>query len=258
MSSTRFTRKAALSERFGRRELIEFLVVALLEVDDVSLARTGDLNHRKAIRRGVGERDDSVEEAGRGDGQADARPLGEEPGRRCRVPRVAFVPETDVADARGLRDARHICDRDADDAVDGADVVELERVDDQVISVGELGCGVVDRCCAPFWRAFGTDVVDMGRVWVIVLPRRGGLSSSKAQGSGPSWRFEAIAVVTANAHRALPASNTRRIPPSSKCAAYPVPASVIRGRKRLWRLTVNAAGRYARSTAGGGRYGWKR
>ena len=53
-----------LRERFRRRHLVEFLVVAAFEVDDVAIAGTRDLHHRKAVRRGVGQRDQPVEEPG--------------------------------------------------------------------------------------------------------------------------------------------------------------------------------------------------
>jgi hypothetical protein len=123
-----------LGERFGRRKLVEFLVVALLEVNDVPLAGAGYLDHREAVRRGVCQCDQAVEEARRGYRQAHTRLLRQESGRGRRVTGIAFVTEADVADARRLRNARNVGDRDADNAVDGPDVVELEGVDDQVVS----------------------------------------------------------------------------------------------------------------------------
>jgi hypothetical protein len=138
-----------LGQRFGRRKLVEFLVVALLEVDDVPLAGPGDLNHRKAIRGGVGERDEPVEKARRGDRQADTRLLRQEPRCRRRVTGVALVTETDVADARRLRDARNVGDRDADHAVDGPDIIEFEGIDNQMVSVGQINCRVGRHCSFP-------------------------------------------------------------------------------------------------------------
>ena len=125
-----------LDERFRGCQLVELLVVAALEVDDVALAGPRDLHHRKAVRGRVGQRDEAVEEARRGHRQADARLLRQEPGSRRRMPGVALVPEADIADARRLRDAGHVGDRDADQTVDGLNVIELERFDDQVIPVG--------------------------------------------------------------------------------------------------------------------------
>ncbi len=55
--------------------------------------------------------------------------LRQEPGRRRRVPALAFVPEADVADTGCLGDPGQVGDRDADHAVDGVDVVELQRLD---------------------------------------------------------------------------------------------------------------------------------
>ena len=62
---------------------------------------------------------------------------------------IAFVTEADVADARCLRDPSHVGDRDADQPVDGLDVVELERLDDQVdpsVSVAAVSTGVTVSC----------------------------------------------------------------------------------------------------------------
>src|SRR5262249_40920852 len=53
-----------LAQWLGDRQLVHFLVVALLQVDDLTLGRTRDEDHRKAVGRRVGERGQSVEEAG--------------------------------------------------------------------------------------------------------------------------------------------------------------------------------------------------
>ena len=88
-----------LRVRLGRVHLVELLVVALLEVDDRPVARPADLDHREAVRRGVGQRHHAVEEAGRRDGEADARFLRQE--ARCgrRVAGGLLVAEADVAHA---------------------------------------------------------------------------------------------------------------------------------------------------------------
>ena len=109
-----------------------------------ALAGPGDLHHREAVRRRVRQRDQAVEEA-RAPDTVRHTPglLREEPGGRGRVAGVAFVAEADVADARRLREARQVGDRDADHPVDGLYVVELERVDDQVAAIGQcLGDGL--------------------------------------------------------------------------------------------------------------------
>ena len=62
-----------LAQRLGDGELVHLLVVALLQVDDLALGRAADQDHRKAVRRGVGERRQAVQEAGRRDREADAR-----------------------------------------------------------------------------------------------------------------------------------------------------------------------------------------
>ena len=125
------------------------------------LAGSRDLHHRKAIRRRIGQRNEPVEEARRRHGQADAWRLRQESGRGRRVPGIAFVPETDVADAFCLRDAGHVGDRDADYPVDGSDVIEFERLDDQVVSVGQLGLRLIHghgagRCSARISRRRGS------------------------------------------------------------------------------------------------------
>ena len=109
-----------LGEEPGGGQLVHLLVVAPLQVDEVALAGAGDLHHREAVGGGVGECDESVEEAWCGHGQADAGLLGEEPRRGGGVACVALVPEADVAQARGLGQPGEIGDRDADDAVDGS------------------------------------------------------------------------------------------------------------------------------------------
>ena len=88
-----------LAQRLGDRELVHLLVVALLQVDDLALARAADEDHRKAVGRRVGERSQAVEEAGRGHGQADAGLLREEAGDRRGIAGVLLVAERDHAQA---------------------------------------------------------------------------------------------------------------------------------------------------------------
>ncbi len=70
--SGRGTRKRAC-----RGRLVEFLVVALLEVDDRAVARSADLDHWKTVDGRVRERHQPVEEARRRHCQADAGAPGE-------------------------------------------------------------------------------------------------------------------------------------------------------------------------------------
>src|ERR1700757_1224298 len=127
-----------LGEAFRRRHLVELLVVAAFEVDYVAVTGSRNLHHREAIRGGVRQRDQAVEESRARDRQADSRLLREEAGRGRRVDRVTFVAKADVADARCLRDPREVGDRDAHQSVDGLHVVELQRVNDQARTIGEL------------------------------------------------------------------------------------------------------------------------
>ena len=131
-----------LAQRLGDGELIHFLVVALLQIDDLAFRRAGNLDHRETVRRGVGERGQSVQEAGRRYGEADAGLLGQEPGDGGGVAGVLLVAERKHADARGLGHAAEIRDRDAGHGVDRVESVQLERVDDEVKTVRQiLGLG---------------------------------------------------------------------------------------------------------------------
>ena len=127
-----------LAQRLGDGELVHLLVVALLQVDDLALGRARDQDHREAVGRGVRERGQAVEEAGRRHREADAGLLGQKAGDRGRIAGVLLVPERKHADARGLRHAAEVGDRDARHAVDGVDAVELERIDDEMKAVRQL------------------------------------------------------------------------------------------------------------------------
>ncbi len=127
-----------LAQRLGDCELVHLLVVALLQVDDLALGRAGDQDHREAVRRRMCERGEAVEEARRRDGEADAGLLGEEARDRGRVAGVLLVAEREHADARGLRHAAEVRDRNAGHAVDRGEVVQLQRIDDEVEAVGQL------------------------------------------------------------------------------------------------------------------------
>ena len=102
-----------LAERLRDRELIHFLIVALLQVDDLALRRAGDQDHREAVRGGVGQCGQAVQEAGRRHREAYARFLGEEAGDRRGITGVLFVAERQHADAFGLRHAAEVGDRNA-------------------------------------------------------------------------------------------------------------------------------------------------
>ena len=133
------------AKRLGDRELVHLFVVALLEIDDLALGRTGDQDHRKAVGRGIGQRGEAVEETGGGYREADAGLFRQEAGDGCGITGVLFVPERDDANARGLGHAAKVGDRNAWHAVDRGEAVELERVDDEVeaIRLLTLGFGLV-------------------------------------------------------------------------------------------------------------------
>ncbi len=132
-----------LAEWPGNRQLVHLFVVALLQIHDLALGRTADQDHRKAVRRGIGQCRQTVEEAGRRHGEADAGLLREEAGDRRGVAGVLLVPERDDAYAGGLREAAEVGDRDAGHPVDGLDAVKRERLDDEMEAVGQLPLGTV-------------------------------------------------------------------------------------------------------------------
>src|SRR3546814_15953599 len=82
-----------LTERLGDGELVQLLVVALLQVDDLALRGAADEDHRIAVGRGMGQRGQAVEEARRRHREADTRLLRQESGNRRRVAGALLVPE---------------------------------------------------------------------------------------------------------------------------------------------------------------------
>ena len=127
-----------LAQRLGDRQLVHLLVIALLQVDDLTLGRAADQNHRKAVGGGIGERAQTVEKAGSRHREADAGLLRQEAGDRRCVAGVLLMPERDDADAGGLGHAAEVRDRDAGHPVDRVDPVELERIDDEVKAIRQL------------------------------------------------------------------------------------------------------------------------
>jgi len=53
--------------------LIELFIIALLEIDDVTLARAADLDHREAVGGSIGKCHQAVQKAWRRNGQANSR-----------------------------------------------------------------------------------------------------------------------------------------------------------------------------------------
>ena len=194
--------EGGLAERLGDGELVHLLVVALLQVDDLALGRARDQDHREAVGGGVGERGQPVEEAGGRDGQADPGLLGQEARDRGGVAGVLLVAERDHPHARRLREAAEVGDRDAGHAVDGADAVELERVDDEVEAVGQNGLRLgLDR---GGFRALGG------------AGNRHGLLSPPADSSG----FPRRSVLVQARIRPAPPATSTGLRAASRCAAH--------------------------------------
>ena len=155
MSSACSTRNAALACGLAIGELVHLLVVALLQVDDLALARAADEDHRKAVGGGVGERRQAVEKAGGGYREADARLARHEAGDGRGMPGILFVTEGDHAHALRLQLAREVGDRDAGQAEDRIDAVELERIDDELKAVGFLRMAIGLAVAAGLQRGVG-------------------------------------------------------------------------------------------------------
>ena len=140
-----------LAQRLGNRELIHLFIVALLQVDDLAFGRTGDQDHRETVGSGVRERGQAVEKTGSRHRETHAGLFGQVTGDRCRITGVLLMAERNDADAGGLRHAAEVGDRDTRHAIDRSEVVELERIDDEVESVGLLAlgfdCGNALYCC---------------------------------------------------------------------------------------------------------------
>ncbi len=117
-------------------QLVHLLVVALLQIDDLPLAGSANQDHRKAVGRGIGERRQAVQKAGRGHGQANARLFGHEASDGCRVTRMLFMAKADEAHPFGLREAREVGDGNTHQAENRVEVVQFQRVDDQMKSIG--------------------------------------------------------------------------------------------------------------------------
>jgi hypothetical protein len=79
---------------------------------------------------------------------------------------VAFVAEADVTDARRLREAGQVGDRDPDDPVDGVHVVELERVDNQMDPIGE-SARLVGALCLRVRQGYSGH--GLGPSWLFAL-----------------------------------------------------------------------------------------
>ena len=124
--------------RTGDGQLIHLLVVTALQIDDLTLGRAGDQDHRPAVGGGMGQRGQAVEEARRRNRHADARLLGEEARGGGGIAGVLLVTERQNAQALRLRIAAQIRDRNTGNVVDRLNAVDLQRVDEQMETVGEI------------------------------------------------------------------------------------------------------------------------
>jgi hypothetical protein len=127
---------SGLGERPGDGELVHLLVVALLQVDDLALARAADQDHREAVGGRMGKRVQAVQEARGGHRETDARLLGKEAGDGRGVAGVLLVAERQHAQALGLCTTGQVGDRNAGQTEDRVDAVQFQGIDDQLKAVG--------------------------------------------------------------------------------------------------------------------------
>ena len=129
--------EGCLGVRFCRIHLIQFFVVALLEIDNLTVARSADLDHGKTIGGRIGQRHQAVQETWCGDGQTNPRLLGQIAGDRGCISGRLFMPKADVPYSFCLSQPGQICDRNSRNAINRVDSVELQGIDYEVKSVGQ-------------------------------------------------------------------------------------------------------------------------
>src|SRR5262249_48665061 len=96
---------------------------------------------RETVGCGMRKRGQAVQKARCGNCQADAGLPGQKAGNRRGIACVLLVAERQHADAGGLRHPTEISDRNAGNAVNRVDAVELERIDDKVKTVSQFLIG---------------------------------------------------------------------------------------------------------------------
>src|SRR5262245_4636319 len=127
-----------LAKGLGDRELVDLLVVAVVQVDDLTIGGARHKDYGEAIGGGVGERSQTVKKPGSRNGKTNARLLGEEAGDRRCIARVLLMAKRNDAYAGSLRHAAEVGHRNAWHAVNRIQAVELESIDDEVKAVGEI------------------------------------------------------------------------------------------------------------------------
>ena len=133
----------SLGKGLGHVHLVEPLIVALREVDNVAVARAANLYHGEAIGGGCRQGGEAIKKAWGRHGEADAWLTGEiatdSSGITCRL----LVAEPDVADAHLLSMAGEVGDGDTHDTIDSVHTITFEGIDHEVHAVGKGGVGVV-------------------------------------------------------------------------------------------------------------------
>ena len=138
--------KGRFAQRLGNRQLVHLFVIALLQIDNLALAGAADQNHRKAIGGGIGQRRQAIQKARGRHSKANTRLLRQKARRRRGIARMLLVAERNHPHTLRLRHARQIGDRDARQAKDGVNAIELERINNQMETVdvrAGIGKGVV-------------------------------------------------------------------------------------------------------------------
>ena len=128
----------SLGKSLRHIHLVQPFVIALLQVDDGTVAGTADLNHRKAVDGGRSQGGKSVQETGGRHGEANTGLSSQETGNGSRVSRRLLVTETDVTDAPFLCVAGQVRHRNPYHSVDGIESVAEQSLHHNVHPIGQI------------------------------------------------------------------------------------------------------------------------
>ena len=118
--------------------LVQPLVVALLQVDDVAVARPANLYHGESVDSGTGECREPVQESRRRHCEAYSRLSCEESAYCGCVPRRLLVTESNVSYSHLLCASRKVGDGDSHYSENSLNAVHLQCIHHQVHAIGYL------------------------------------------------------------------------------------------------------------------------
>ena len=130
-------------KRFRYIHLVEPFVIALLQVDNVTVTRTTDLYHRKTVDGGFGQGSQAIQKTGSRNGEADTWLLGkiatDSSSMTCRL----FMTEPDVSDTGLLGIPCQIGHRNAHHSENGFHTIHLQGIYQEMHTVGEGSVGII-------------------------------------------------------------------------------------------------------------------